>query len=126
MANDYLIIQPFRISNDLLDNAEEIFSYNEHFSQSDNRDNKRVDLSNPLFLEYSSREFQLIERFKWSTSFQEALVTLEQMWRDMKFCDLILLTDQSEYLAHQIVFAYHSKVFRSAFWHDRAHSEIPR
>ena len=112
MSNDHLIIQPFRINTDLLENADEIFSYNEYVRNCKLGEERRDDVPGTMFPEYSSMELQLIERFQRSTNFEEALVTLEQMWRDMKFCDLILVTDQSEYLAHRIVFAYHSKVLR--------------
>ena len=114
-SNGYLVCQPFRLNTSLLDEADDIFRENQSQNRTSCLEDPAAHPTRLLFPEYTSKEWNLIEHLKGSKDFEEALMVLEQMWRDMKFCDLILATDQSEYLAHQIVFAHHSRILRELF-----------
>jgi hypothetical protein len=64
------------------------------------------------FYDYQKHEDYLIKRLAMSKNESEALATLEKMWRDGKFCDLILVVNGREYLAHRAVLAYYSSKFK--------------
>jgi hypothetical protein len=46
---------------------------------------------------------EIIQRFVNATNEHEARKVLAQMWKESRFCDLMLVVDGSEYLAHRIV-----------------------
>jgi len=46
---------------------------------------------------------EIIQRFLNANNEIEARKILSQMWKESRFCDLMLVVDGSEYLAHRIV-----------------------
>ena len=46
---------------------------------------------------------EIIQRFLHANNEIEARKILAQMWKESRFCDLMLVVDGSEYLAHRIV-----------------------
>ena len=61
---------------------------------------------------------QMIERFLHANNENDARKILTQMWKESRFCDLMLVVDGSEYLAHRIVLGtyFFSSSFRSFFF----------
>lgn len=46
---------------------------------------------------------EIIQRFLQSNNENDARKLLTQMWKESRFCDLMLVLDGSEYLAHRII-----------------------
>ena len=55
-----------------------------------------------------ARDREIIQRFLHSNNEIEARKILAQMWKESRFCDLMLVVDGSEYLAHRIVLGKNS------------------
>jgi hypothetical protein len=53
---------------------------------------------------------EIIQRFVNANNEIEARKVLAQMWKESRFCDLMLVVDGSEYLSHRIVLG--RKIFR--------------
>ncbi|CAF2893025.1 unnamed protein product [Rotaria sp. Silwood2] len=68
---------------------------------------------------------EIIQRFLHSNNEIEARKILAQMWKESRFCDLMLVVDGSEYLAHRIVLAAFSPKYR-AFFRERCTDFVTR
>lgn len=113
-------IRPFRVRLSILD-LRTIQSSNTNETSS-----RRLNLNNPLITKlneflleqnkYSIKkpnsiiisdrdtyDKDIIQRFLHANNEIEARKILSQMWKESRFCDLMLVVDGSEYLAHRIV-----------------------
>ncbi|CAF0832087.1 unnamed protein product [Didymodactylos carnosus] len=70
-------------------------------------------------------EKEIIYRFVNADNETEARKVLAQMWKESRFCDLMLVVDGSEYLAHRLVLAAFSPKFR-AFFRERRTDFVTR
>jgi hypothetical protein len=71
------------------------------------------DIPNILkYFQYFTDEKNLIYRLNNATSREECLKTLTIMWKKSKFCDVIFMINEKEYLAHKAVLVYHSQKYR--------------
>ena len=118
-----LIFQPYRINYNLL------LSLNESSNDYSSKSNEKLDLANKAFLQlydfkrktkktddsdedYEAIEFSLINSLNRAKSVNEALKALNLMWREVKFCDLIIVCNGLEHLAHKAVLAFYSSKYR--------------
>jgi hypothetical protein len=103
-----MLVRPFRIRLSFLDLRTSQSSNTNETSQ------RHLNINNPLILklnEYSSitisdhdiHDREIIQRFLNANNEIEARKILSQMWKESRFCDLMLVVDGSEYLAHRIV-----------------------
>lgn len=117
---DYLILSPFRVglicldennfthcvdsSNSTEKNAKQLYS---DFSF----DNNYLDFMKKS--DYLKYEECLIENFRTARNESQLLTTLALMWKDSKFCDLILvLANGREFLAHRAVLSFYSEKYK--------------
>jgi hypothetical protein len=138
-SEEYVLIKPYRLNPSLLDHRSIIFNAssgnNENSSQNNDKNDKK-NLFKKLFstfipldkfkrnnenaiidtrYNYYKYEKTLMTMFINSKDEQEALSVLAQLWKEMKFCDLILcLNNNKEYLAHRLVLALHSRKYKYA------------
>jgi hypothetical protein len=63
-------------------------------------------------LNYQVFERNLITKFLDSNENTPSKKALEQMWKASQFCDLLLIVQGSEYLAHRLVLAVNSHKFK--------------
>lgn len=120
--DNYILFQAFRINPTLLDNLSDFFSNNIIISKQEtnqlflkdynNNNGTNHSISSKISKFFRKDELEIIERLKKCNNEKEALGVLEQMWREAKFCDLVIVVGQHEYLAHRVVLAYHSAKFR--------------
>ena len=75
-------------------------------------DLKRIDRYLKYSSQYSLYESNLIASLKNSKNELEALKCLSQMWRELRFCDLIIVSNGREHLAHRVVLSLYSEQFR--------------
>ncbi|KAI3387548.1 hypothetical protein SNEBB_006263 [Seison nebaliae] len=68
---------------------------------------------------YYDMEDDIMEVLYTSKTEEDALNVLAQMWRESRFCDLMFIVQDAEYLAHRVVIAYHSLKYRSYFKRHR-------
>jgi len=115
-----MLLRPFRVRLSILDLRTSQSSNTNETSQ------HRLNLTNPLTLKLneflleqnkysklknnlitiSDRDIhdrEIIQCFLNANNEIEARKILSQMWKESRFCDLMLVVDGSEYLAHRIV-----------------------
>ncbi|CAF0766505.1 unnamed protein product [Rotaria sordida] len=140
-SSPLMLVRPFRVRLSILDlrtsqssNTNETSTISPSLSSSQRRSN----INNPLTLKLneflieqnkyttikndsiaiSDRDIndrEIIQRFLHSNNEIEARKILVQMWKESRFCDLMLVVDGSEYLAHRIVLAAFSPKYRTFF-----------
>jgi len=91
----YVHLQPFRVSRSVI-------NLKEKFLHSTTKPTHNYDLF----------ERNLIRKFFDSNQNIPSTKVLEQMWRASQFCDLLLIIQGSEYLAHRFVLAGNSQKFK--------------
>jgi hypothetical protein len=115
----YIHLQPFRISQSVINLKEKFLQT----VQSKNIINayQRLNLlkgQNDLLSttrtvqNYHDFERNLITKFLDSNENGVSKKVLEQMWKASQFCDLLLIVQGSEYLAHRFVLAKNSYKFK--------------
>jgi hypothetical protein len=115
-----MLVRPFRVRLSILDlRTSQSSNTNEtsqrHLNQTNPltlklnefllEQNKYSKLKNDL-ITISDRDIydrEIIQRFLNANNEIEARKILSQMWKESRFCDLMLVVDGSEYLAHRIV-----------------------
>ena len=127
MSKSLMLVRPFRVRLSILDlrtvqstNTNEISSNSPSPTSS-----RRLPLKFGEFLQEKSRsstqissndrdehDREIIQRFVNAKSEVEARKILAQMWKESRFCDLMLVVDGSEYLAHRVVLASFSPKYR--------------
>ena len=107
---NFIIFKPFHLNLNCLRKYNQIFVKNPTLKFSvvfDSSQNK--ELANN---DYFKQEFILIENLKNATSEQDALKTLSRMWKEKKCCDLIIVSNGREHLAHKVVLAFYSEKYK--------------
>ena len=93
--NSYIIIEPFRVAPIWLDELSEAFL------------SRNASYKKNICPQYSS-ELDLMNQFNACQSEHDALEILEIMWRGSQFCDLILVAENHEHLAHRVALGFYS------------------
>ncbi|CAF4789644.1 unnamed protein product, partial [Rotaria sp. Silwood1] len=119
----YIHFQPFRVSYSIINLKEKFL----HSIQSKNIlniyqhlnivKNQKHNLLSTIKLtqNYYLFERNLIKKFFDLNKNVLSKKILEQMWRSSQFCDLLLIVQGSEYLAHRLVLAASSHKFKQIF-----------
>lgn len=128
-SSPLMLVRPFRVRLSILDfQASQSSNKNETLTNNSPSSSiqRRSNTNNPLTLklnefviertkyksenndpiaisDYDMYDREIIQRFLHSSNEVEARKTLAQMWKESRFCDLMLVVDGSEYLAHRIV-----------------------
>ncbi|CAF5066498.1 unnamed protein product [Rotaria sp. Silwood1] len=128
-SSPFMLVRPFRVRLSILDLRTSQSSNTNETSITTSpspSSQRRSNLNNPLTLKLneflieqnkyttiknnsitiSDRDIhdrEIIQRFLHSNNEIEARKILAQMWKESRFCDLMLVVDGSEYLAHRIV-----------------------
>jgi hypothetical protein len=120
-----MLIRPFRVRLSILD-LRTSQSSNTNGTSPINPSSRRSSTTNPLTLKLNeflleqnkypiikndsiaisdrdTQDREIIQRFLTANNEIEARKILAQMWKESRFCDLMLVVDGSEYLAHRIV-----------------------
>ncbi|CAF0750216.1 unnamed protein product [Brachionus calyciflorus] len=110
------------ISND---NLTTVSNYSETSSRSTRFSRISIFLNNgkKIFSKMSSSktdlnsqfEKSLIEKLNKSKNEVEAMQALYLMWQNVKFCDLILVSNGREFLAHKVALAFFSQKYKNYF-----------
>lgn len=114
-----MLLRPFRLRLSILD-------LRTSQSTNTNETSTRFNSSNPLTLKLNEflylmrkpndlvtisdrdgHDREIIQRFLQANNENDARKLLTQMWKESRFCDLMLVLDGSEYLAHRIVLGIH-------------------
>lgn len=95
-SNDYL-----SKSNEKLDSVEKKYSNDFKRKSIDTEDSEGEDV-----------ELRLINSFNRSKNINEAFSILNIMWRNLKFCDLIIVCNEHDHLAHKAVLSFFSYKYR--------------
>lgn len=124
MSKSLMLVRPFRVRLSILD-LRTVQSTNTNEISSSPTSSRRLPLKFGEFLQEKSRsstqissndrdehDRDIIQRFVNSKSELEARKILGQMWKESRFCDLMLVVDGSEYLAHRVVLASFSPKYR--------------
>jgi hypothetical protein len=122
-----MIVRPFRVRLSILDLRTSQSSNTNETSIINSTSQRRLNINNnPLTIKlneflieqnkYSTikndsitisdrdiHDREIIQRFLNANNEIEARKILSQMWKESRFCDLMLVVDGSEYLAHRIV-----------------------
>ncbi|CAF4880249.1 unnamed protein product [Rotaria sp. Silwood1] len=140
-SSPFMLVRPFRVRLSILDLRTSQSSNTNETSITTSpspSSQRRSNLNNPLTLKLneflieqnkyttiknnsitiSDRDIhdrEIIQRFLHSNNEIEARKILAQMWKESRFCDLMLVVDGSEYLAHRIVLAAFSPKYRLFF-----------
>ena len=64
------------------------------------------------YKDLNKTESELIYELSRSKNASEALKILQIMWQESKLCDLIIVVENNEYLAHRVVLAFFSERFK--------------
>jgi hypothetical protein len=108
----YVHLQPFRISQSVI-NLKEKFLQSKNITNIYQRLNLLKGQNNLLSTQnYHIIEKNLITKFLASNDNISSKKVLEQMWKASQFCDLLLIVQGSEYLAHRLVLAANSHKFK--------------
>ncbi|CAF3279631.1 unnamed protein product [Rotaria socialis] len=136
-SSPLMLVRPFRVRLSILDLRTSQSSTNNSLLPSSSTQ-RRSNTSNPLTLKLNeflieqnkytngkndsitisdrdTHDREIIKRFLHSNNEIEARKILGQMWKQSRFCDLMLVVDGSEYLAHRIVLAAFSPKYRALF-----------
>ena len=97
---EYLIIRPYNVGLDLLNRLSYICTENkfEQVFQTTEPD--------------EPNDQYLINCLNECRNEREAFTILAQMWKNSKFCDLIIVVKNREYLAHRAAVGYHSEKYK--------------
>ena len=119
--NDYKILRPFRVEINCLNEINSSTT----FSDSDQLNEKYDEQLHSDFLfdydyldsmkkvDYLKYEECLIRCYQTACTRSQLLSTLARMWKDAKFCDLILvLSNGREFLAFRAVLAFYSEKYK--------------
>ncbi|CAF0795592.1 unnamed protein product [Rotaria sordida] len=119
----YIHFQPFRVSYSII-NLKEKFLYSiqsknilniyQHLNFVKNQKSKILSTIK-LAQNYYLFERNLIKKFFDLNKNVLSKKILEQMWKSSQFCDLLLIVQGSEYLAHRLVLAACSHKFKQIF-----------
>ncbi|CAF4249308.1 unnamed protein product [Rotaria socialis] len=121
--SSYVHFQPFRVSYSIINLKEQFLhsirsKHNANTYQRFNfvKDSNYNRLSTRKFTEnYHLFESKLIKKFFDSNQNVLSKEVLEKMWKSSQFCDLLLIVQGSEYLAHRLVLAMSSQKFKKIF-----------
>ncbi|CAF1138783.1 unnamed protein product [Adineta steineri] len=136
-STSFMLVRPFRVRLSILD-LRTSQSSNTNETSTINPILRRSTTTNPLIIKlneflheqnkYSTikndsitisdrdiHDREIIHRFLNANNEIEARKILSQMWKESRFCDLMLVVDGSEYLAHRIVLAAFSRKYRTFF-----------
>lgn len=123
-SSTLMLVRPFRIRLSILDlRSNQSTNTNETSTIINSNTQRRTNSTNPLTLKlneflleqnkYSNltnnisqgdnHDREIIEKFLHAKNEIEARKILAQMWKESRFCDLMLVVDGSEYLSHRIV-----------------------
>ena len=106
---EYLIIKPYNIRPDLLNKLSYIFPIiNDQNICTKNKLENLFETTDPD----DPNEKYLINCLNDCRNELEAFTILAQMWKHSKFCDLIIVVKNREYLAHRVAVSYHSEKYR--------------
>jgi hypothetical protein len=121
-----MLLRPFRVRLSILDLRTSQSSNTNETSIINSTSQRHLNITNPLTLKLneflleqnkysklknnlitiSDRDIhdrEIIQCFLNANNEIEARKILSQMWKESRFCDLMLVVDGSEYLAHRIV-----------------------
>jgi hypothetical protein len=122
LERSYLIFRPFQVSLNWLkkesdlsvkdNHLEKVISKNKSISARSVIDLRKFDKKLFYSSEYSICESRMIENLKNSKNELEALKCLAQMWNELRFCDLIIISNGREHLAHRVVLSFYSDKYR--------------
>ncbi|CAF1322864.1 unnamed protein product, partial [Didymodactylos carnosus] len=128
VAPPYILVKPFRISSSVLNlRSDYLYStssqqqqYDTNIAQAYSRLNEICGnniLSSKIktITGYHLYEKGLIKKFLTANEETKAKEVLQQMWRASQFCDLLLIVQGSEYLAHRLLLAAYSNKFKQIF-----------
>ena len=116
-----LIFQPYQISYNRL------FSLNESSNDYLSKSNEKLDSVDKKYSNdfkrksidtedsegaYKDVELHLINSFNRTKNINEAFNILYIMWRNLKFCDLIIVCNEHDHLAHKAVLSFYSYKYR--------------
>jgi hypothetical protein len=127
-SSSFTLVRPFRVRLSILDLRTSQSSNTNETSTINLTSPRRLNSTNPLtlklnefLLEHSTKKTdsitltdrdthdrEIIQRFLHANNEIEARKILSQMWKESRFCDLMLVVDGSEYLAHRIVLGRNS------------------
>lgn len=115
----YVHLQPFRVSQSVINLKEKFLQLiqSKYITNAYQRLNLLNGENNLLSttkttLNYQVFERNLITKFLDSNENTPSKKALEQMWKASQFCDLLLIVQGSEYLAHRLVLAVNSHKFK--------------
>jgi hypothetical protein len=137
-SSPFMLVRPFRIRLSILDlRTSQSSNTNETsiITPTPSSSTRRSSLNNPLTLKLNeflleqnkypsikndsiaisdrdTHDRDIIQRFLNANNEIEARKILSQMWKESRFCDLMLVVDGSEYLAHRIVLGKISLLLR--------------
>lgn len=129
-SDEFIILKPYRLNPSLLDhrslslqtsssNINDKNLFTKLFSTFIPLDKYKRNSENVITdsrYNYYKYEKNLMTIFRNSKDEHEALTVLTHLWREMKFCDLILcLNNNKEYLAHRLVLALHSRKYKYSY-----------
>ena len=110
-----MLVRPFRLRLSILDLRPS------QSTNSNENSTRRLPLkfgefhseqSNLSLSDRDEHDREIIQRFLQAKNEPDARKILAQMWKESRFCDLMLVVDGSEYLAHRIVLAAFSPKYR--------------
>jgi len=115
----YVHLQPFRISQSVINLKEKFLQsiQSKYITNAYQRLNLFNGQNNLLSTTKTTQNYQIFERnlitkFLNSNENAASKQALEQMWKSSLFCDLLLIVQGSEYLAHRLVLAANSHKFK--------------
>lgn len=109
-----MLVRPFRVRLSILDLRTSQSANTNETSTSPSKSQGRLNLTSLKKYSHIKSELvtiadrdqhdrEIIQSFLNATNEIEARKILSQMWKESRFCDLMLVVDGSEYLAHRIV-----------------------
>jgi hypothetical protein len=115
----YVHLQPFRVSQSVINLKEKFLQsiQSKYIANVYQRLNLFNGQNNLLSTTKTTQNYQIFERnlitkFLNSNENAASKQALEQMWKSSLFCDLLLIVQGSEYLAHRLVLAANSHKFK--------------
>lgn len=120
-GNQYILSRPYYNDIKLLDIKKAFYEENKKMREegvewrveysTDNIyfEDKEINLRESDIIEV---EKKLIKNFISATCNKEARQALYMMWLETKYCDFVIKCNDRQYVAHRVLFAYHSKKLR--------------
>jgi len=122
IERSYFIFRPFQLSLNWLKKESDLSVKDNHLGRDISKNNsvnvrsvtelRKFDKKLFYSPEYSMCESRMIENLKNSKNELEALKCLTQMWNELRFCDLIIVSNGREHLAHRVVLSFYSEKYR--------------